>query len=132
MIAIDHTVPTAPAKHALSRAKPPEDRFGIVHEFVLSGHVVVLTTGEYEDGSLAEIFLAVDKEGSTMSGILDAFATAISLGIQYGIPLAVLVDKFTGSRFEPLGFVSHEQIREVSSILDYCFRWLWLHYGEAS
>ncbi len=80
--------------------------------------------GMYEDGSPGEIFIVMAKEGSVVSGLMDSFATAISLALQYGVPLKVLVDKFTHSRFEPSGFTNNPQIPIAKSITDYIFRWL--------
>src|SRR5205085_10606699 len=83
-----------------------------------------ITVGMYEDGTPGEIFLTMSKEGSTISGLMDAFATAISLALQYGVPLQTLVDKFGHTRFEPSGITNNPDIRFAKSIMDYIFRWL--------
>ena len=78
----------------------------------------------YEDGQPGEIFITMSKEGSTISGLMDSFATAISMALQYGVPLRVLVDKFSHMRFEPSGFTKNPDIPMAKSIMDYIFRWL--------
>ena len=83
-----------------------------------------MTVGLYEDGTPGEIFLVVAKEGSTLSGIMDAFATAISIALQYGVPLTALVKKFSHMRFDPSGFTHNKDIPMAKSIVDYVFRWL--------
>ena len=108
------------------RKKLPPDRNGISRDFILSGHWIHVHTGEYEDGTLGEIFIEVAKAGSTMSGLLDNFATAVSLGLQYGVPLHVLAEKFTGTSFEPAGVVDG---RYATSVLDLIFRFLMEHYA---
>ncbi len=110
------------------RRRLPEDRKGKSHSFVIAGHHINLRTGEYDDGSLGEIFLEVSKAGSTMSGLLDAFATSVSIALQYRVPLSVLCDKFIDSSYEPRGITDNAEIREAKSILDYCFRWLRARY----
>jgi ribonucleoside-diphosphate reductase alpha chain len=80
--------------------------------------------GKYEDGSPGEIFVMMSKQGSTISGLMDSFATAISYALQYGVPLRFLVDKFSHMRFEPSGFTKNPQIPYAKSIVDYLFRWL--------
>ena len=82
----------------------------------------------YEDGTPGEIFIVMSKEGSVVSGLMDSFATAISLALQYGVPLKVLVDKFTHTRFEPSGFTNNKQIPIAKSVMDYIFRWLALKF----
>ena len=116
-----------PAMHNDSkRRKLPEDRRGIARDFTLNGHRIHVHTGEYEDGSLGEIFIQMDQEGSTMSGVLDGFATSISLAIQYGVPLSVLAEKFCDSKFEPSGYT---EIGEATSIFDLIFQWLRSKYA---
>src|SRR5205809_7226906 len=78
----------------------------------------------YEDGSPGELFIVMAKEGSVVSGLMDSFATAVSLALQYGVPLQVLVDKFSHVRFEPSGFTNNPEIPIAKSIVDYIFRWL--------
>lgn len=106
------------------RLKLPDERQSITHKFEIAGHEGYITAGLYENSEVGEIFITMSKEGSTLSGIMDAFATSISLNLQYGVPLKVLVSKFTHSRFEPAGFTSNKQIPMVKSIMDYIFRWL--------
>ena len=106
------------------RRKLPDERQSITHKFSIAGHEGYLTVGMYEDRTPGEIFLTMSKEGSTISGLMDAFATAISMALQYGVPLQTLVDKFAHTRFEPSGYTNHPEIRFAKSIMDYIFRWL--------
>jgi ribonucleoside-diphosphate reductase alpha chain len=106
------------------RRKLPEERQAITHKFDIQGHEGYITVGLYEDGLPGELFLVMAKEGSTISGFADAFAQAISYALQYGVPLHVLVDKFTHMRFEPSGMTKNPQVRFAKSIVDYVFRWL--------
>lgn len=106
----------------------PDERQSITHKFSVAGHKGYVTVGMYEDGTPGELFLVMSKEGSTISGMMDGFATAISLALQYGVPLDVLVNKFAHTRFEPSGFTNNPQIRMAKSILDYIFRWLALKF----
>ncbi|HRC84137.1 MAG TPA: vitamin B12-dependent ribonucleotide reductase [Thermoanaerobaculia bacterium] len=106
------------------RRKLPDERQAITHKFSINAHEGYITVGLYEDGQPGEIFLVVAKEGSTISGLMDAFATAISLALQYGVPLQALVDKFSHMRFEPSGFTKNPEIPIAKSIIDYIFRWL--------
>ena len=94
------------------------------HKFDIAGHEGYITAGMYEDGQPGEIFITMSKEGSTISGLMDSFATAISMALQYGVPLRVLVDKFSHMRFEPSGFTKNPDIPMAKSIMDYIFRWL--------
>ena len=110
------------------RRRLPDERKSITHKFSISGHEGYITVGMYEDGTPGEIFIVMSKEGSTISGVMDAFATAVSLALQYGVPLKVLVDKFTHTRFEPSGFTNNKQIPIAKSIMDYIFRWLALKF----
>ncbi len=107
-----------------NRRKLSDERQSITHKFSIAGHEGYLTVGMYDDGSPGEIFLTMSKEGSTISGLMDAFATAISLALQYGVPLQTLVDKFGHTRFEPSGVTNNPDIRFAKSIMDYIFRWL--------
>src|SRR5262245_19002871 len=102
----------------------PVERHSITHKFAVAGHEGYLTVGMYEDGSPGEIFIVMAKEGSTLSGVMDSFATTCSMALQYGVPLKVLVDKFSHTRFEPSGFTSNPQIPYAKSIMDYIFRYL--------
>ena len=106
------------------RRRLPDERKAITHKFEITGHQGYLTVGMYEDGTPGELFLVMAKEGSTVSGLMDAFATSISMALQYGVPLKVLVDKFTHMRFEPSGFTKNPEIPMAKSIMDYIFRWL--------
>jgi ribonucleoside-diphosphate reductase alpha chain len=106
------------------RRKLPDERRSITHKFDIAGHEGYITAGMYEDGQPGEIFITMSKEGSTISGLMDSFATAISMALQYGVPLRVLVDKFSHMRFEPSGFTKNPDIPIAKSIMDYIFRWL--------
>ena len=106
------------------RRKLPDERRAVTHKFDIAGHEGYITVGLYEDGTPGEIFLVMAKEGSTISGFADAFAQAISYALQYGVPLQVLVDKFSHVRFEPSGVTRNPQIRFAKSIVDYVFRWM--------
>jgi ribonucleoside-diphosphate reductase alpha chain len=115
------------------RRKLPDERKSITHKFDIAGHEGYITVGMYEDGQPGEIFITMSKEGSTISGLMDSFATAISMALQYGVPLRVLVDKFSHTRFEPSGFTKNPDIPMAKSIMDYIFRWLATKFldGEA-
>jgi len=106
------------------RRKLPDERQAITHKFDIQGHEGYITVGLFEDRQPGEIFLVMAKEGSTISGFADAFAQAISYALQYGVPLQVLVDKFSYVRFEPSGMTRNPEIRFAKSIVDYIFRWL--------
>jgi ribonucleoside-diphosphate reductase alpha chain len=106
------------------RRKLPDERQAITHKFDIQGHEGYITVGLFEDHQPGEIFLVMAKEGSTISGFADAFAQAISYALQYGVPLQVLVDKFSYVRFEPSGMTKNPEIRFAKSIVDYIFRWL--------
>lgn len=108
----------------IRRRRLPDERPSITHKFSISGHEGYITVGCYEDGQPGEIFITMAKEGSVVSGLMDAFATAISMCFQYGVPLEVLVDKFAHTRFEPSGFTNNPRIRIAKSVTDYIFRWL--------
>jgi ribonucleoside-diphosphate reductase alpha chain len=106
------------------RRKLPDERESITHKFSIGGHEGYITVGKYEDGSAGEIFITMAKEGSTISGLMDSFATMTSLALQHGVPLQLLVDKFTHTRFEPSGFTRNPEIPMAKSIMDYIFKWL--------
>jgi ribonucleoside-diphosphate reductase alpha chain len=107
------------------RKKMPRERESITHKFSIAGHEGYITAGKYEDGQVGEIFLTdIGKEGSTMRGLLNAFATAISIGLQYGVPLEVFVRKFSYMRFEPEGITGNPEIPFAKSMPDYIMRWL--------
>jgi ribonucleoside-diphosphate reductase alpha chain len=113
-----------PEERKAMRVKLPDERVALTHKFSVSEHEGYITVGLYENGQPGEIFLTMAKEGSTISGLMDAFATAISIALQYGVPLHTLVDKFTHTRFEPSGFTRNPEIPFAKSITDYIFRWL--------
>ena len=106
------------------RKRLPDERHSITHKFDIAGHEGYITVGLFEDGTPGELFLVMAKEGSTISGFADAFAQAISYALQFGVPLQVLVDKFSHARFEPSGMTKNPDIRFAKSIVDYIFRWL--------
>ncbi|HWP61931.1 MAG TPA: LAGLIDADG family homing endonuclease [Candidatus Binatia bacterium] len=106
------------------RRRLPAERQAVTHKFEIAGHEGYITVGLYPDGQPGEIFLKMAKEGSTVSGLMDSFATAISLALQYGVPLRDLVNKFAHVRFEPSGFTGNPEIPIAKSIVDYIFRWL--------
>jgi ribonucleoside-diphosphate reductase alpha chain len=111
--------PPPPRRHKLTR-----DRHSMTHKFAIGGHEGYITVGLYADGTPGEIFVRMAKEGSTIAGLVDSFATAVSIALQHGAPLALLVDKFKGTRFEPSGFTGNSDIPLATSIMDYVFRWL--------
>jgi ribonucleoside-diphosphate reductase alpha chain len=106
------------------RRRLPAERTAVTHKFEISGHEGYITVGLYPDGQPGEIFLKMAKEGSTVSGLMDTFATSVSLALQYGVPLKDLVNKFAHVRFEPSGFTGNQEIPIAKSIVDYIFRWL--------
>jgi len=106
------------------RRRLPATRRSLTHKFSIEGHEGYINAGMYEDGSPGEIFVTMAKEGSTLSGMMDAFATSISLALQYGVPLRDLVNKFSHMRFEPSGRTENPEIPVAQSIVDYIFRWL--------
>jgi len=108
----------------MQREKMPVERDSVTHKFSVGGHEGYITVGMYEDGRPGELFIKMSKEGSTLSGVMDGLALTISLGLQYGVPLKVFVDKLVNTRFEPSGITANNNIRFVSSVLDYIARWL--------
>ncbi|HEY8869245.1 MAG TPA: LAGLIDADG family homing endonuclease, partial [Candidatus Limnocylindrales bacterium] len=106
------------------RRRLPAERAAITHKFDIAGHEGYITVGLYPDGQPGEIFLKMAKEGSTVSGLMDTFATTVSVALQYGVPLRDLVNKFAHVRFEPSGFTGNQEIPIAKSIVDYIFRWL--------
>ncbi len=118
--------PNAPPRTV--RHRLPEERPSLTHKFSISGHEGYITVGLYPNGQPGEIFIKMAKEGSTVSGLMDAFATAISLSLQHGVPLKVLCEKFSHLRFEPSGWTGNEEIGFAKSIMDYIFRWLQLRF----
>jgi ribonucleoside-diphosphate reductase alpha chain len=110
------------------RHRLPEERASITHKFSIAGHEGYITVGLYPSGQPGEIFIKMAKEGSTVSGLMDSFATSISLALQHGVPLKVLCEKFAHTRFEPSGWTGNEQIGYAKSLMDYIFRWLNLRF----
>src|SRR2546425_1661307 len=110
------------------RRKLPDERKAVTHKFDIAGHEGYLTVGLYEDGMPGELFVTMAKEGSTISGLMDAFATQTSYALQFGVPLKFMVDKFSHMRFEPSGFTKNREIPIAKSIVDYIFRWMASHF----
>jgi ribonucleoside-diphosphate reductase alpha chain len=108
----------------MRRRKLPSERESITHKFSIGGHEGYITVGKYDDGTPGEIFIKMSKEGSTLSGFMDGFALSVSIGLQYGVPLKALVDKFINTRFEPSGYTGNKEIPYAKSVLDYIGRWL--------
>ncbi len=106
----------------------PDERHSLTHHFSVGGQEGYVTVGLYEDGLPGELFIRMAKEGSTVSGLMDSFATAVSLALQYGVPLRVLCDKFSHTRFEPSGWSGNPKIGYAKSLTDYLFRWLELRF----
>ncbi len=109
----------------------PDTRDSITHKFDVAGHEGYITVGLFDDGTPGEVFITMAKEGSTVGGMMDAFATAISLCLQYGVPLESLVKKFSHQRFEPNGMTTNRDIPFAKSIVDYIFRWLGLRFLDS-
>jgi len=123
--AIDKAVAEALAEAPPKRRRMPRERQSITHKFSIGGHEGYITAGMYEDGSIGEIFLTdIGKEGSTLRGMMNSFATAISISLQYGVPLETLVRKFSYMRFEPEGMTTNPEIPFAKSMPDYIMRWL--------
>jgi ribonucleoside-diphosphate reductase alpha chain len=120
----DRTAEALGAEPTAVRRKLPDERESITHKFSVNSHEGYITVGKYEDGTPGEIFITMAKEGSTISGLMDSFATMTSLALQHGVPLQLLVDKFTHMRFEPSGFTKNPEIPMAKSIMDYIFKWL--------
>src|SRR5881398_3079826 len=116
--------PAAEVEYRAVRRKLPDERKAVTHKFDIAGHEGYLTVGLYEDGTPGELFVTMAKEGSTISGLMDAFATQTSYALQFGVPLKFMVDKFSHMRFEPSGFTKNPEIPIAKSITDYIFRWL--------
>ncbi len=114
------------------RRRLPATRPSETHKFSISGHEGYLTYSIYEDGTLAEIFIRMSKQGSTLAGLLDAFAIAVSIALQHGVPLKTLANKFVYGRFEPAGYTENPDIQVVTSITDYIFRYLALRFLPSS
>jgi len=111
------------------RVRLPDERQAVTHKFSIAGHEGYITVGLYPNGKPGEMFVAMAKEGSVVSGLMDSFATAVSIMLQYGVPLEVLVHKFSHMRFEPSGVTSNADIPIAKSVMDYIFRWMDLKFG---
>jgi ribonucleoside-diphosphate reductase alpha chain len=130
--AIDRAVKQALAQAPPKRRRMPRERQSITHKFSIGGHEGYITAGMYDDGTVGEIFLTdIGKEGSTLRGMMNSFATAISVGLQYGVPLETLVRKFSYMRFEPEGMTSNPEIPFAKSMPDYIMRWLASRFLDA-
>jgi len=114
------------------RERLPDTRQSLTHKFSVSGHEGYITVGLYPDGRPGELFITMAKEGSTIGGLMDCFGTAVSMSLQYGVPLEVYVNKFSHTRFEPMGFTKNPDIRIAKSIVDYIFRWMGIKFLPAS
>jgi len=116
----DDDTPAAKPK----RERLPDTRQSLTHKFNVAGHEGYITVGLYDDGRPGELFITMAKEGSTVGGLMDCFGIAVSMSLQYGVPLEVLVNKFSHTRFEPMGQTKSPDIRIATSVVDYIFRWL--------
>jgi ribonucleoside-diphosphate reductase alpha chain len=119
----DLSGPPAANRHCL-----PDERPGITHHFSIAGHEGYLTVGLYPNGQPGEIFIRMAKEGSTIAGLMECFGTVVSVSLQHGVPLKVLCDKLSHTRFEPSGWTGNEELGYAKSIMDYLFRWMELRY----
>ena len=120
---VDAQSPPRAVRHRL-----PAERASVTHKFGIAGHEGYITVGLYPNGQPGEIFIRMAKEGSTVSGLMDSFATAISLALQHGVPLKVLCEKFAHTRFEPSGWTGNPEIGYAKSIMDYIFRWIQIRF----
>jgi ribonucleoside-diphosphate reductase alpha chain len=118
----------AEVEYRAMRHKLPDERKAVTHKFDIQGHEGYLTVGLFDDGTPGELFVTMAKEGSTISGLMDAFATQTSYALQFGVPLKFMVDKFSHMRFEPSGFTKNKEIPIAKSIVDYIFRWMASHF----
>ena len=118
----------AEVEYRAMRRKLPGERKAVTHKFDIQGHEGYLTVGLFEDGTPGELFVTMAKEGSTISGLMDAFATQTSYALQFGVPVKFMVDKFSHMRFEPSGFTKNKEIPIAKSIVDYIFRWMASHF----
>lgn len=122
------TMTDTPTKH--DRRMLPNTRNAVTHKFSVGGHEGYLTIGLYDDGSPGEVFIKMAKEGSTIKGMVQAYCRALSLALQYGLPVEEAVTRFKGMRFEPMGHTSNPEIPEVTSLVDYVARYLDIHYAN--
>jgi len=113
---------------AANRHRLPDERAGITHHFSIAGHEGYLTVGLYPNGQPGEIFIRMAKEGSTIAGLMECFGTVVSVSLQHGVPLKVLCDKLSHTRFEPSGWTGNEELGYAKSIMDYIFRWMELRF----
>jgi ribonucleoside-diphosphate reductase alpha chain len=129
---VEQAVAKALAEAGPKRKRMPRERQSITHKFSIGGHEGYITAGMYEDGSIGEIFLTdIGKEGSTLRGMMNSFATAISIALQYGVPLETLVQKFCYMRFDPEGITTNPEIPFAKSMPDYIMRWLASRFLDA-
>ena len=112
------------------RASLPTSRESVTHKFAIMGHEGYLTIGLFEDGDVGEIFIKMSKEGSTLSGLIQAYCRAFSLALQFGLSMEEAVRRFKGMRFEPMGHTSNPDIPEASSMIDYVARYLEQHFVD--
>ena len=117
-----------PGETQAVRRRLPDERRSLTHHFSVGGQEGYVTVGLFEDGLPGELFIRMAKEGSTVSGLMDSFATAVSLALQYGVPLQILCGKFSHTRFEPSGWSGNPKIGYAKSLMDYLFRWLELRF----
>jgi ribonucleoside-diphosphate reductase alpha chain len=110
------------------RRRLPATRHSITHKFSIGNHDGYITVGLFEDGAPGELFITMAKEGSTIGGLMDVIGTLTSMGLQYGVPVQVFVDKFSHSRFEPTGWTKNPDIPHAKSLVDYIFRWLGMEF----
>jgi len=113
---------------AANRHRLPDERSAITHHFAFGGHEGYLTVGLYPNGQPGEIFIRMAKAGSTIAGLMECFGTVVSVSLQHGVPLKVLCDKLSHTRFEPSGWTGNSQIGYAKSIMDYLFRWMELRF----
>jgi ribonucleoside-diphosphate reductase alpha chain len=113
---------------AANRHRLPDERCGITHHFSIAGHEGYLTVNLYPNGQPGEIFIRMAKEGSTIGGLMECFGTVVSVGLQHGVPLKVLCDKLSHTRFEPSGWTGNESLGYAKSIMDYMFRWIEMRF----
>jgi ribonucleoside-diphosphate reductase alpha chain len=109
---------------AANRHRLPDERVAVTHHFSVGGHEGYLTVGLYPNGEPGEIFIRMAKEGSTIAGLMECFGTVVSVSLQHGVPLKVLCDKLSHTRFEPSGWTGNEKIGYAKSLMNYIFRWI--------
>jgi len=114
----------SPGPPAANRHRLPDERVAVTHHFSVGGHEGYLTVGLYPNGEPGEIFIRMAKEGSTIAGLMECFGTVVSVSLQHGVPLRVLCDKLSHTRFEPSGWTGNKKIGYAKSIMDYIFRWI--------